>query len=381
MAARRVVIFSALYMPHLGGVEKFSQSIAAELSTDCEVTVFCMNTESRPEFVKEGSVSVHYLPCIPMQKGRFPVPKPAAYRRVREWFASNEADFAIVQCRFYLLSEWAVRFLAKKGIRYIQIEHGAGDVVMPNKLVDFIWHTYEKALTESEKRFPHEWFGVSNASIRWLKHYGITGRGVISNSVKPADFTDALANRGSWRREHGIPEDALIISFSGRIMVDKGILELTQAFDRLRGDDLHLVIAGGGDMALLEPWQGRENIHILGQVDFKDIPRIMADSQVFCLPSRFIEGQPTSLLEAGYCGCAVTATANGGITEVIPSEEYGLLIQTGDVDALTEALQSLIDDPEKRERLGQNLQARVREHYTWATAAAKIRAVMDEYGL
>ena len=381
MAARRVVIFSALYMPHLGGVEKFSQSIAAELSNDCEVTVFCMNTESRPEFVKEGSVSVYYLPCIPMQKGRFPVPKPAAYRFIREWFASNEADFAIVQCRFYLLSEWAVRFLAKKGIRYIQIEHGAGDVVMPNKLVDFIWHTYEKALTESEKRFPHEWFGVSNASIRWLKHYGITGRGVISNSVKPADFTDALANRGSWRREHGIPEDALIISFSGRIMVDKGILELTQAFDRLRGDDLHLVVAGGGDMALLEPWQGRENIHILGQVDFKDIPRIMADSQIFCLPSRFIEGQPTSLLEAGYCGCAVTATANGGITEVIPSEEYGLLIQTGDVDALTEALQSLIDDPEKRERLGHNLQARVREHYTWATAAAKIRAVMDEYGL
>ena len=381
MAARRVVIFSALYMPHLGGVEKFSQSIAAELSTDCEVTVFCMNTESRPEFVKEGSVSVYYLPCIPMQKGRFPVPKPAAYRRVREWFASNEVDFAIVQCRFYLLSEWAVHFLAKKGIRYIQIEHGAGDVVMPNKLVDFIWHAYEKALTESEKRFPHEWFGVSQASIRWLKHYGITGRGVISNSVKPADFTDALANRGSWRREHGIPEDALIISFSGRIMVDKGILELTQAFDRLRGDDLHLVIAGGGDMDLLEPWQGRENIHILGQVDFKDIPRIMADSQIFCLPSRFIEGQPTSLLEAGYCGCAVTATANGGITEVIPSEEYGLLIQTGDVDALTEALQSLINDPEKRERLGANLQARVREHYTWATAAAKIRAVMDEYGL
>ncbi len=381
MAARRVVIFSALYMPHLGGVEKFSQSIAAELSNDCEVTVFCMNTESRPEFVKEGSVSVYYLPCIPMQKGRFPVPKPAAYRRVREWFASNEVDFAIVQCRFYLLSEWAVRFLAKKGIRYIQIEHGAGDVVMPNKLVDFIWHTYEKALTESEKRFPHEWFGVSNASIRWLKHYGITGRGVISNSVKPADFTDALANRGSWRREHGIPEDALIISFSGRIMVDKGILELTQAFDRLRGDNLHLVIAGGGDMDLLEPWQGRENIHILGQVDFKDIPRIMADSQIFCLPSRFIEGQPTSLLEAGYCGCAVTATANGGITEVIPSEEYGLLIQTGDVDALTNALQSLIDNPEKRERLGANLQARVREHYTWATAAAKIRAVMDEYGL
>ena len=381
MAARRVVIFSALYMPHLGGVEKFSQSIAAELSTDCEVTVFCMNTESRPEFVKEGSVSVYYLPCVPMQKGRFPVPKPAAYRRVREWFEANEADFAIVQCRFYLLSEWAVRFLAKKGIRYIQIEHGAGDVVMPNKLVDFIWHTYEKALTESEKRFPHEWFGVSQASIRWLKHYGITGRGVISNSVKPADFTDALANRGSWRREHGIPEDALIISFSGRIMVDKGILELTQAFDRLRGDDLHLVIAGGGDMDLLEPWQGRENIHILGQVDFKDIPRIMVDSQIFCLPSRFIEGQPTSLLEAGYCGCAVTATANGGITEVIPSEEYGLLIQTGDVDGLTEALQSLIDDPEKRERLGANLQARVREHYTWATAAAKIRAVMDEYGL
>ncbi len=381
MAQRRVVIFSALYMPHLGGVEKYSRSIAAELSKDCEVTVFCMNTEAQPDFVREGSVSVYYLPCVPMQKGRFPVPKPAAFRIIRAWFRTHEADFAIVQCRFYLLSEWAVRFLGKKGIRFIQIEHGAGDVVMPNRLINFIWHRYDLALTASEKRVPHEWYGVSQASIRWLKHYGITGKGVISNSVSPTDFTEALRNRGSWRREHAVPEDALIISFSGRIMAEKGITEVTRAFDRLRGDKLHLVIAGGGDMALLEPWQGRENIHILGQVDFNDIPRIMADSQIFCLPSRFIEGQPTSLLEAGYCGCAVTATANGGITEVIPSEEYGLLIQTGDVDGLTEALQALIDDPEKRERLGKNLQTRIREHYTWETAAAKIRAIMKEYGL
>ena len=41
-------------MPHLGGVEKFSQSLAAELSKDSQVTVFCMNTEKQPDFIQEG---------------------------------------------------------------------------------------------------------------------------------------------------------------------------------------------------------------------------------------------------------------------------------------------------------------------------------------
>ena len=111
MSKPRIAIFSALYMPHLGGVEKFSQSIAAELSKDSQVTVFCMNTENQPGFLREGEVSVFFLPCFPLQKGRFPVPKPSALRIIEEQIRKEPPDFAIVQCRFYLLSWHACRLL------------------------------------------------------------------------------------------------------------------------------------------------------------------------------------------------------------------------------------------------------------------------------
>ena len=96
MPRRRIVIFSALYMPHLGGVEKFSQSIAAELSKDSQVTVFCMNTENQPSVVKEGEVTIFFLPCFPLQEGRFPVPKPSALRIITEKLKEDRPDFAIV---------------------------------------------------------------------------------------------------------------------------------------------------------------------------------------------------------------------------------------------------------------------------------------------
>ena len=381
MFRRNIVIFSALYMPHLGGVEKFSQSIAAELTKDSHVTVFCMNTEGQPDIVREGEVTVHFLPCLPLQKGRFPVPKGSSIRIIKEYFRKEKPDFAIVQCRFYLLSLIACCILKQYNVPFIQIEHGAGDIVMPNPAINLIWHGYDKLLTSLEKRIPHDYYAVSHAGLRWLEHYGIKGKGVISNSIDPKDFTEALAHPGKWRKAHGIPDEALLISFSGRIMRDKGITDLLEAFDRLKGDDLYLAVAGGGDMDLVQPWQGRKNILFTGQIDFAEVPALLADTQIFCLPSRFIEGKPTGVLEAGYCRNAVVSTNRGGTTEIIPDERYGLLVPPGDVPALTEALQYLIDHPEARQSMGTNLRERIAENFTWETAAEAVRAAMAAFGL
>ncbi len=381
MPRRRIAIFSALYMPHLGGVEKFSQSIAAELSKDSQVTVFCMNTENQPDTVREGEVTVHFLPCFPILNGRFPIPKLSALRRIRRIIRQDPPDFAIVQCRFYLLSYYACLFLHRAGIPFIQIDHGAGELVVPNPVVNWIWQRYDAFVTRSEKKIPHDYYAVSHAGLRWLEHYGIRGAGVISNSVKPDDFTEALRTPGSWRGEHGIPDDAVLITFSGRIMREKGILDLLEAFGRLRGEKLYLAVAGGGDMSLTAPWQGRENILFLGQVDFREIPHLLAGTQIFCLPSHFVEGKPTGVLEAGYCRNAVVSTNSGGTTEIIPDRSCGILIPSGDVNALTDALQHLIDDPAERESMGENLHNRILEYFTWETAAQAVYAAMEKSGL
>ena len=381
MAPYRIVIFSALYMPHLGGVEKFSQSIAAELSKNSQVTVFCMNTEEQPAFKREGNVEVHFLPCYSLLNGRFPVPKLLAVQFVKKWFKQNRVDFGIVQCRFYLLSLLGCKVLSDHKVPFIQIEHGAGEVFMPNAVVEWGWHFYDGLLTNLEKRIPHDYYAVSHAGLRWLELYGIQGKGVISNSIAPADFDDALRTAGRWRKKHGIAENALIITFTGRIMKEKGILDLLEAFDRLQGDDLFLVAAGGGDMKLVEPWQGRKNILFPGQLSFDEIPDLLADTSIFCLPSRFVEGKPTSVLEAGYCGNAVVSANSGGTTEIIPDESCGLLIPAGDIPALTDALQRLVNHPEERQLMGRNLHQRVAEQFTWATAAREVHKAMRDCGL
>ena len=382
MSQAKIVIFSALYMPHLGGVEKFSQSIAAELSKTDRVTVFCMNTENlSPEIIREGNVEVHFLPCFSLQKGRFPVPKLSAVRSLRDWFKNNRADFGIVQCRFYLLSLLGCEILHRHQVPFIQIEHGAGDVVMPDPAVDRLWHLYDRLLTEREKKIPHDFYAVSNAGLKWLEHYGIRGAGVISNSVAPQDFTEALRQPGRWKREHGIPEDSLLITFSGRIMAEKGVTDLLEAFDRLGGDDLYLVIAGEGDRSLIRPWEGRENILFPGQVPFSEIPSLLADTAIYCLPSHFVEGKPTGALEAGICGNAVVITASGGSLEIVPDNDHGRLVPAGDIDALTEAIRGLADDSDERKRIGENLQKRVMKYFTWQTAADAVRAAMVRCGL
>ena len=380
-----IVIFSALYMPHLGGVEKFSQSIATELSENSRVTVFCMNTEKQPALRREGNVEVHSLPCFSFQKGRFPVPKASAIRYLQNWFEQNQVDFGIVQCRFYLLSLLGCRILAKYKIPFIQIEHGAGEVIMPNPVVRAVWNCYDQTLNRLEKRIPHDYYAVSNAGLQWLEHYGIHGVGVISNSIAPADFEEALQQRGAWRQQHGIPSDVLLITFTGRLMKEKGILDLLKAFDQLQSDQsekkLVLAVAGDGDMKLVKPWIGRENILFLGQIPFEEIPALLADTDIFCLPSHFVEGKPTSVLEAGYCRNAVIASNSGGTTEIIPDERYGRLVPAENIPALKAALQDLLDHPQERYEMGERLHQRILDQFTWKTAAEKVYEAMGKSGL
>ncbi len=372
---KTIAIFSALYMPHLGGVEKYSQSIARELSGDCDVIVFCCNTENMPEEVTDGNIMVYYLPCFPISQGRFPIPKPEGLRLIRKVVSETHIDFAIVQCRFYLLSLWADLFLKSQGIRFIQIEHGAGKADMKNPLVNLIWHTFDRAVTIIEKTVSKEFYGVSQAAIRWLEHYGIRGKGVLSNSVAPGDFVlpDCTV---PWRAKYNIPSEAILISFCGRIMPEKGITDLLNAFDSLNRDGIFLAVAGDGDMDCIAPWKERENIRFLGHIDFSEIPALLHNTQIFCLPSRFIEGQPTAVLEAGCCGTAVIATASGGTLEVIENRVNGILVPSEDIAALTEALRELIDSPEKRAEMGSRLHETILERFTWSVTAEKVRKIM-----
>ncbi len=147
------------------------------------------------------------------------------------------------------------------------------------------------------------------------------------------------------------------VGFVGRLLEDKGIRTLVEAqrILRARGSPSRLLIAGTPDLANpasvteaeAASWNNEAGVSWLGQVD--DISGLWARAHIGVLPSRR-EGLPLSLLEAAACGRALVATDVPGCRAIVIDGETGLLVPVDDANALANAIQRLMDDPQLRER-------------------------------
>lgn len=110
------------------------------------------------------------------------------------------------------------------------------------------------------------------------------------------------------------------------------------------------------------------SIRFLGEVSHDRIPDLLRRSSVLLLPS-FIEGLPTSCLEALAAGTAVVASDTGGTSEIIHDGLTGFLCPRGDLDAFADRVVRLLRDPVLRSRFGQNGRALVEHQYSWTRVA------------
>jgi glycosyltransferase involved in cell wall biosynthesis len=93
-----------------------------------------------------------------------------------------------------------------------------------------------------------------------------------------------------------------------------------------------------------------------------DIPAVLARLGIFCLTSDS-EGTPNAILEAMSAGLPVVATRVGGIPRLVRDGVTGLLIPPGDDHALTDALRTLLRDPERAREMGKAGRARVEAEF------------------
>lgn len=160
-------------------------------------------------------------------------------------------------------------------------------------------------------------------------------------------------------RELPRDDDEIRILFASRLLREKGIDELLQAFGELRGDfpQARLWIAGSAyapnptslsetDIAMLGE---RPGVRCLGQVE--DVAALLREVDVVALPS-YREGTPKILLEAAAAGLPIVATDIPGCHGVVVHGANGLLVPVRSVAALAKALTRLCDDPELRLRMG-----------------------------
>ncbi len=157
------------------------------------------------------------------------------------------------------------------------------------------------------------------------------------------------------------------ILFLGRIVPEKGIHYLIEAYNNLKTDK-KLVIAGAASDTdlyfekLKKMSDGNPNIIFTGFVQGKELEELYSNAYIYCLPSD-LEGMPLSLLEAmSYGNCCVTSDIKE-CTEVIKENKY--IFHKSDIKGLTKLLQKLCNKPDIVKKYQKKSQDYILDKYNW----------------
>ncbi len=372
-------IYSANYLPNIGGVEKYTYFLANQLQAmGNNAVIVTNNVFSLDSFEEtETGVKIYRLPCHPLIGGRFPLPKKdTEFRRLYDDIKSSPTSFVVINTRFYPHTFLGVQHAEAAGVRPIVIDHGSAYLTFGNPTIDVAVKAYEHAITAKLKHHDIDFYGVSEASVEWLKAFGIEGHGVINNSIDADEYL-AQASERNFKAELG-GTDCFLVSFTGRLIPEKGVHNLLEAA-RLLSEDQQIQIALAGDGPLKQELANRNpgNMHLLGRLDASDIAALLEQSDCFCLPTRS-EGFSTSLLEAAACYTTPVITNVGGVPEMIPSPNYGVILESQDPRAIANAIRQLKQNPERNATLASNIGKRVREEFSWQATAEKIIAACQK---
>jgi len=182
------------------------------------------------------------------------------------------------------------------------------------------------------------------------------------------------------------PEGETVVVLAGRLLRSKGVPEFVEAAKRLRGAGIRarFVIVGEpypDNPDTIQPqelvdWQKEGVIESWGWRD--DMTEVLAQTSIVCLPTRYKEGLPRLLVEAGACGRPVVATDIPGCRMILRDGENGLMIPPGDIPALVAALKTLIESPALRKEMGQHGRRIVEQEFSVTHIIARTLDVYNQ---
>jgi len=181
-------------------------------------------------------------------------------------------------------------------------------------------------------------------------------------------FSPNTINRSAIRQKMSVGLGNIVYLFVGRLDVDKGILELVEAYSevskKVSNTSLWLVGPAETDIDVLLDLIKKLNIKSILFIPYTTAPEtFMAAADVFCLPSRR-EGFGTVIIEAAACGIPAIGSRIYGLTDAIVDEETGFLVDMGDINALSEKMILLGSDDSLRKRLGDTAMKRANSLYS-----------------
>lgn len=338
----------------LNGVSYFISHrlpIALELKRQgYDVHVACPDTE--PSNFSQYGFTYHQV--IMSRKGMNPLSELLVIKKLYSLFKQVKPDLVhLVTIKPYLYGGIAARLAGVHGV--VSAVAGLGIIFSQNnfktKLLRIILyplfqfafeHRNQKVIFQNidDKRALNDWLSLADSKTTVIRGAGV--------NLKQYSYLSEPDNRPP------------VIAFAARLLKDKGVEVFVEASRCLqeRGIQARFWLIGGPDPGnsntvteqQLSSWQQEGLVEYFGYRN--DIPQLFSQANIISLPSFYGEGLPKVLIEAAACGRPVVTTDWPGCRDAIIPDVTGLLVPVRDSVALADALQRLLENPEKRGIMG-----------------------------
>ncbi len=222
-------------------------------------------------------------------------------------------------------------------------------------------------------------------AVQQPKAYSLISPGLDIHRFQPAADTAAVRD---YLTARGVNFSRPLVMALGKFIERKGFSTLITAIAWLQADyPVQLMIGGRGPLKDALQQQAADlgiadKVFFLDYIPDAEMPAYYTLADVFVSPSVVdsqgdTEGLGMVLLEANACETPCVASATGGIVDIIVDGLNGYLARPADAGDLAAQIKRLLDDPEQRQRMGQQGRQRVIDHFAWEIKARQLLAVYE----
>ena len=344
----RVALFSGNYnYVRDGANQALNRLVGFLLRQGAQVRVYSPVVK-RPAFPPTGDlVGVPAFKVPGREEYRIPYRLPSSVRRDLAEFDPNIIHIASPD----IVAHRAVTWARKRKIPAVASVHTRFETYLQYYHLDWLEPLVRDILRRLYGRCdaimaPAESTAAILRAQRMNKHISIWSRGVDRTQFNPQ------RRSLEWRRAHGIGDDEMVVSFLGRLVLEKGLDVFADAIDAARAMDVPLRVVAIGDGPARGYFQERlPDAIFTGQLTGEPLAIAVASTDVFLNPS-ITETFGNVTLEAMASGLPVMAAAASGTNSLVKDGVTGRLAEPGDVETMASELADYQRDPGLRARHG-----------------------------
>ena len=386
MPVNRHLFVTQDYGPDLGGMARRHVELCRRFG-DGDETIMSVSTvasQNAAAFDQHETYRIYRQPFPFERANRF-----SNQLRWARWLTSPRApQFNVLHCGNIRPVGYAVRWTNRKlGTPYLVYVNG-GDLLRERRKAErsAIKRMSARSILGNASGIVATSKWVADLAAQVMKEVGVERAprvAALDLGTDPVHFNPSR-DTGALRRRWGIGDSPVILTVA-RLVPHKGQDTGIRALATLSRDfpNLRYIMVGEGHDELRLRSIARElgvtdKVGFVGPMRDDELPEAYATSTIYLGASRVdkeinVEGFGISFLEAGASGIPSVAGDSGGVRSAVRDAETGIVVPPTDADAITEAIRSLLLNPDRRKQMGRAARHAVETHYNWDRVARDTR--------